>query len=151
AEAPLTRTMESLAGRRRVAVVVDGLDAAGVSVGRATVPTLVLERARELSGARLPFVAIVDPGATPTVLERNRVSLVAAHHPRRSTGAGGQTAGLMDRLRLTGYPTCLSTLDEALVVDPAAGVVLAAIAEHFFRYETDRLYWPEFSAHLPPS
>jgi hypothetical protein len=96
-EVPLSRTLESLADRRRLVVVVDGLDGFDHPATRSSAEQITGRRAAELTAAKLPFLATVDPGSTPAELLDCRVTLSALDHTAIAALAGSQAADGPDR------------------------------------------------------
>lgn len=74
-EAPLARTLESLAHRRNVVVIIDGLDETDHQVTTRSGADIVSTRVDELRVSHLPFVALVEPGAVPHQLLTCRLTL----------------------------------------------------------------------------
>lgn len=75
-DAPLSRTLELLARRRRAVVIVDGLDECDRQITSVSDVDLVHSRVGELQVARLPFIATVEPGAVPDLLQGSRMRLL---------------------------------------------------------------------------
>ncbi|WP_203688211.1 ATP-binding protein [Catellatospora coxensis] len=74
-DAPLVRTMELLARRREIVVLVDGIDSSPHAARRATAVDTTRRRLEELGAARLAHVVIVDANSTPPELLRSRLRL----------------------------------------------------------------------------
>jgi hypothetical protein len=99
-EVPLIRTLESLASRRRLAVVIDALDGFDHPTDRRSTVEITAARAAELSAANLPYLATVDPGSTPDELAHCKVTLSSLDHSTISAVAGaGSAPGMPDRGR----------------------------------------------------
>jgi hypothetical protein len=75
-DAPLSRTFESLARRRRAVVIVNGLDESDQQITSGSGVDLVRGRVSELQVARLPFIATIEPGAVPDQLRGSRMTLL---------------------------------------------------------------------------
>ncbi|HEX4099731.1 MAG TPA: hypothetical protein VHY21_04200 [Pseudonocardiaceae bacterium] len=74
-EAPLDRTLESLARRRGAVVIIDGLDESDKQATARSAADIVDARVDELRVAHLSFVAIIEPGSVPYRLLTCRLTL----------------------------------------------------------------------------
>jgi hypothetical protein len=106
-EAPLARTLESLARRRGAVVIIDGLDESDHQATARSGADIVDTRVDELRVAHLPFVAMVEPGSVPRRLLTCRLTLspltgaaIHAHVDPRSQGTIRSTVPIRDALRL---------------------------------------------------
>jgi hypothetical protein len=86
ADAPLARTIEILAARRRLVIVVDGADEGDRPMSRTSALELARSRLSDLRAIGVPVLAIVEPGATPPELSADRLTL--------PTGGGHAILGL---------------------------------------------------------
>jgi hypothetical protein len=75
ADAPFARTFESLASRRRLVAIIDGLDEIGRPTSKESAISLVRSRVDELRVAGLPVAAVVEAGSVPSDLSPYKVTL----------------------------------------------------------------------------
>ncbi|WP_436536556.1 hypothetical protein [Actinoplanes sp. HUAS TT8] len=92
-EVPLLTVLEALARRRRVVMLIDGLDGLHQPMDRRSITELTASRIADLMAADLPFLATVDLGSTPEEWEGLRVVLAAVDQSATATVfAGGLAA-----------------------------------------------------------
>lgn len=116
-DAPFARTFESLASRRRLVVIIDGLDEVSRPTSKESAIGLVRSRVDDLKVAGLTVAAVVEAGSVPSDLSPYKVTLPNVSDTTilalASEGSEGSSRGEANQRPLSAARRLAATLQDS--------------------------------------